>query len=191
MGRSWTCARWRCSLTQAVDDLYARLAAIDKRLKHIETLERLNSASFMQWLSPAVLCAEADAQTIANNYVTAIAFADADIFDTDAMHDPTTNNTRITFTAAGVYLVWGGGRWNAGSGSGVRETYLRANGTTTLPGSLVTFRQSTTTDAPGQVTMAIYSASAGQYVELCVYQNSGSNRTYSSQSFGAMRVPGA
>lgn len=34
-----------------------------------------------------------------------IAWNGADAYDTDGMHDPSTNNTRITPTTAGVYLV--------------------------------------------------------------------------------------
>jgi hypothetical protein len=34
-----------------------------------------------------------------------IAFNDADRYDTDAMHDPAVNNTRITFTHAGLYSM--------------------------------------------------------------------------------------
>jgi hypothetical protein len=36
---------------------------------------------------------------------TLIAWNGTDAFDTDAMHDPSTNNTRITFNTAGIYMV--------------------------------------------------------------------------------------
>ena len=176
---------------QAVDDLYTRLSAINERLAHIESLERLSSASLMQWLSPAVLCAEADAQTIANNSTVAITFGDADVFDTDTMHDPSTNNSRITIKTDGVYLFIGGGTWSSGSGSGTRQLWLRVDGTTTIAGSFVLFRQTVSGDAPGMITIGVAALEKDQYVELCAYQDSGSDRTLSAQSLAAFRAPGA
>lgn len=177
-------------MSRDLDDLYVRLAAIDRRLKHIESLERPSSANMLLWTSPAVLCVSASSQTINNNTETAITFDAADVFDTDNMHNPSSNPSRITIQTAGAYLFIGSGTWASGSGSGTRQLYLRVNGTSTIVGSYVLFRQSTTTDAPGLITAGVALLSAGQYVELIAYQDSGINLAFSAQRLAAFRVPG-
>lgn len=63
--------------------------------------------------------------------VTAIAFGGTDAHDTNSMHDPSTNNTRITMPVAGVYSVGGWYQMAAdANNSGFRGIYLRVNGTT-------------------------------------------------------------
>jgi hypothetical protein len=62
---------------------------------------------------------------------TAIAWGGTDEYDTNAMHDPSTNNTRITMPVAGVYGVGGWYQMAAdANNSGFRGIYLRVNGAT-------------------------------------------------------------
>jgi len=178
-------------MSRDLDDLYVRLAAIDRRLKHIESLERPNSANMLLWTSPAVLCVSASSQTINNNTETAITFDAADVFDTDNMHNPSSNPSRITIQTAGAYLFIGSGTWASGSGSGTRQLWLRVDGTTTVTGSFVLFRQTVSGDAPGMITVGVAALEKDQYVEMCAYQDSGSKCTLSAQSLAAFRLPGA
>lgn len=82
-------------------------------------------------------------------------------FDTDTMHDNVTNNTRITFTTAGKYLVTGivNTDANAGSYCGIRlngSTYIATNGAGNVAASTGNGAEATT----------IYDFAASDYVEL-------------------------
>lgn len=52
---------------------------------------------------PMVKCIRST--TAAYTNATALAWPDADEYDTDSMHDTVTNNTRITIKTAGVYVI--------------------------------------------------------------------------------------
>lgn len=82
-------------------------------------------------------------------------------FDTDTMHDNVTNNSRITFTTAGKYIVGGivNTDANAGSFAGIRlngSTYIATNGAGNVAAS---------TGNGAEVT-TIYEFAAADYVEL-------------------------
>jgi hypothetical protein len=61
-------------------------------------------------------------QSIANNSSTTLAF-DTDVHDTDTMHDPATNNERITIRKAGYYLVGANVEW-AANATGTRALQI-------------------------------------------------------------------
>jgi hypothetical protein len=72
------------------------------------------------------------ANTIVNdNTDAAIAFGGADAYDTNTMHNPATNNTRITFITAGVYTV-GGYYVMEPDAQGARGIYILKNGATII-----------------------------------------------------------
>lgn len=55
---------------------------------------------------PAVMATStADTSLTTDTWVGPIAFGGTDEYDTDAMHDPATNNSRLTATAAGLYQI--------------------------------------------------------------------------------------
>lgn len=55
---------------------------------------------------PAVMAvSNATTALTVDTWIGAVAFGQADEYDTDAMHSTTSNNTRIIATAAGLYLV--------------------------------------------------------------------------------------
>ena len=55
---------------------------------------------------PAVMATStANTSLTQDTWVGPIAFAGTDEYDTDSMHDPATNNSRITATASGLYQV--------------------------------------------------------------------------------------
>jgi len=120
------------------------------------------------------------AQTIASGSWTAIAF-DNEIYDTDTMHDNSTNNTRITATTAGAYHIGCAVEWAAAAG-GSRWVAIRANGSSIL---------STVKHSPSDVSMVTsvdYALTAGQYIEMVVKQDSGGDLDVSSQRFWAHKI---
>lgn len=55
---------------------------------------------------PAVMATSTATDTLTQDtWVGAIAFAGTDDYDTDAMHNPASQNTRLVATAAGLYLI--------------------------------------------------------------------------------------
>jgi hypothetical protein len=101
---------------------------------------------------------------------TAIAFAGADNYDNDTMHDPSVNNTRIYATTAGKYRI-------------TFHAVLEANGTGVRYASIYLNGAATNLYAPGAPVSAAYGCalnftceypmSAGQYIECMIYQDSG------------------
>jgi hypothetical protein len=108
-------------------------------------------------------------QSIANTTYTAIAFT-AEDWDTDAIHDNSTNNTRLTVPSGK------GGKWEI-SGvvtmaeqSGYRAVRIYKNGSGLI--SPITCN-ATTGDNTSLPVSLILDLSAGDYIEVNVYQNSG------------------
>mgnify|MGYP006405387017 CR=1 FL=1 len=110
-------------------------------------------------------------------------------FDTDTMHDTTTNNSRITCKTAGTYMVWGGIDWQDAT-SGERVIYLRKNGATDIGknGGAPSVSGRTTPQVVATVQLAV-----DDYVELRCYQSEGSALiSYASDdyapNFGALKI---
>lgn len=104
---------------------------------------------------------------------TALAFAGADRFDTDAYHNPASNNTRLVVPAgkAGKYLI-GGNAEIESNATGQRACRIFLNATTRIGGE-----QMQDTAAGSQPTRLIphtlYDLAVADFVELQVWQNSG------------------
>jgi len=111
------------------------------------------------------------AQTISNSTDTKLAFAN-ETFDTDGFHDNVTNNTRITIpTGLGGYY-----RVTANSGflvnaSGRRIMAIALNGTNV---SQIETSANAAAEPAASLTDT-YSLSAGDYLEINVFQTSGGN----------------
>ncbi len=107
-------------------------------------------------------------QTIPNNTATILAF-DQERYDTDDIHDPITNNSRLTCKTAGKYiLVFNGGFTQ--NAAGWRQYRFKLNGVTYLGLNLQGF------DLDGRSFTTITSIrdlSLTDYVEIEVFQNSG------------------
>ena len=104
---------------------------------------------------------------------TSIALAGTDRFDTDAFHDPATNNSRLTVPAAkaGKYMI-GGNASFAGSATGERAARIYLNNTTVIAGELRT----AVADAalPTRINIVtLYDLAVADYVELQQWQDSG------------------
>ncbi|KKN30765.1 hypothetical protein LCGC14_0830700 [marine sediment metagenome] len=116
---------------------------------------------------PAVHARRTGAQNVAYNTWVTVELNASDLFDTDSMHDPGSNNTRVYAMTPGIYHINGWISWVLES-SGLRSIRIMRNGV-----SLV--RQ-----VSEQATLAIvgndmevnvhYNLAAGEYVELEGYQ---------------------
>jgi hypothetical protein len=134
----------------------------------------------LKWAAPAggatfVGCSvykDTTAQSLANNTDTVITF-NAEEFDTDAFHDNSVNNSRITIPAGkgGKYLILASITF-AANASGIREMLFSVNGSTAVlafaqaPSPTGSFRSSAS---------CIKDLTAGDYVEVQAAQASGGN----------------
>jgi hypothetical protein len=112
-------------------------------------------------------------QAIADSTDVTVQF-DNERWDTDTMHDNSTNNTRITLTTAGKYRIIGQVAWDNTDSDGFRLVRILLNGATIIAQK---------TDLPiasgtafHQQVETIYEFDAAQYVELEVRQTSGSSQ---------------
>lgn len=118
---------------------------------------------------PSVRVSSGAATAIADNTATALGFT-SERWDNDAMHDNSTNNTRLTANTAGLYLITATVGW-ADNTTGQRCTLLKVGGSTIIADQCAP----TPTGARNvynNVT-TVYTLSAGEYVEVLAYQNSG------------------
>ena len=111
-------------------------------------------------------------QSIPDASDTAVAYSATDAFDSDAFHDTSTNNSRITIPTGGdgFYLVGFGAEWAANS-TGTRRGRLVEGGVTQIEGGT----QRVANAAGANVMMSattLYQFTAGEYFELFVLQNS-------------------
>jgi hypothetical protein len=111
---------------------------------------------------------------ISDATVTAVGFgtgSGTEVYDTDTMHDMTTNPNRITFTHGGTYRLSANLAW-AANGTGARWAMIQLNGTGKVlaEDSVSGFSSG---DNPSLSLSCDYLASAADYVELYVLQNSG------------------
>jgi hypothetical protein len=108
-------------------------------------------------------------QTITTSTVTVVAM-DYEAYDTNTMHDTSTNNSRITIKTAGKYYVQAYAHWGSNN-TGLRQAYIKLNGTSfpvtdTIDAALVTGQDT-------QNIATILNLAVNDYVELVVWQNSG------------------
>lgn len=134
---------------------------------------------------PCVSASRTSAQTIPNTTSTMIQFDVADDYDTDTMHDPSSNNTRITAITAGVYAFTAAVQWSTAA-TGAGYMYFRVNGTTQLIPQL-TIPNSVSTP-PNECVSVHLKMAANDYMEVGVYQNSGGNLDIIAASVQAVRV---
>jgi len=112
----------------------------------------------------------AEVQSINNGTFTAVVY-DAEDFDTDSMHDNSTNNTRITVPSTGLYLITATVSF-AANATGERVVTFRVNGNTGHRIGYQVTNGSTTLNAQ-ITTTTILNLTAADYVEVFAYQLSG------------------
>jgi hypothetical protein len=119
---------------------------------------------------PAVLTTRQSNLNIATGTETSVAFNAADIYDTDTMHDPVTNNTRLTCNTAGVFFITGTIQF-APAATGQRHARVFLNATTELAGESLL---SPDAGHPTRLTVSIqWKLAVTDFVELQVIQASG------------------
>jgi hypothetical protein len=168
-------------MTTTGDIIYSSPGSTPVRLGIGSTGNVLTVASGVpSWAAPAggstfVGCSlyKTSNQTISNATNTAISFQ-AENFDTDAFHDNSTNNTRITIPAgkAGKYLVTGSIAWSTGANERVAMIYKN--------GTLVNYMHQMYPDNAGGYYAPfnyVINLAVGDYIELFCNQGSGGNLT--------------
>lgn len=107
--------------------------------------------------------------SISNSSLTALTF-DSERVDVGSCHSTGSNPSRLTAPDAGYYSSAGNVSW-AANATGVRQASIRLNGATII-GEVILPNVGAGTAAEIQV-VASYQLAAGDYLELCVLQNSG------------------
>mgnify|MGYP000890146406 CR=1 FL=1 len=95
---------------------------------------------------------------------------DSERFDTDGIHSTSSNAERLTCVTPGTYLITGTALWTA-SGDGTARGLRIMVGSTRIASEMRALPS--TSVAPGITISAIYQLTAGQYVTLDAYQNTG------------------
>jgi hypothetical protein len=141
-------------------------------------------ATGMKWATPAgsalVGCALSLSSAVSlSNGSGVIINWDTELFDTDDFHSTVTNTSRLTVPAGkgGKYLVGCMGRF-AANATGYRNTTIRLNGATSINGS-----SGASVGASGSaqtVNIFLRTFTAGDYLEVDAYQNSGGNLNFES-----------
>jgi hypothetical protein len=144
------------------------------------------TATGLKWASIATgfkgaLVYVSSSQSIANSTDTYVTFA-AETFDTDSFHDNVTNNTRLTIPTGlgGKYLFTAIVGFDTNT-TGRREAIMFRNRTTVIASTLVA---PTTGNWTQWGFSQIIDASAGDYFELRVWQNSGGSLNLPSSTTG-------
>lgn len=128
-----------------------------------------------------VRCYRSTAQSINNGAWTAISF-DTEQFDTYNLHDNSVNPTRITLPNAGRYLVTGQANFVSSVAGAIRGVSIRRNGVSYLAAYYVApIGGGNETAMP--TSAIIETTAANDYIELCVYQDSGG--TLNTATFGS------
>ncbi len=147
------------------------LAAADLRPGSVGSSEVANGALGAGELShsiPAARVTRSSPQTIPDSLNTNLAF-DQERYDTAAVHDTATNNSRLTAPVNGIYAVTAQFTWGGSAGTGSRLAGLMKNGST-----LIARSQQLPGDDDENITTQVHLA-AGDYVEVVVLQTSGGN----------------
>jgi len=102
------------------------------------------------------------------NGTSTIAFNTED-FDVGAVHDTSSNTSRLTAPIAGIYVVSGYVYWGNDSATGIRQIEISKGGNSTVAVSALV---QTTTAFP-QAVSGVVKLAASEFVTLKVMQSSG------------------
>lgn len=138
----------------------------------------------------AVRCGHNANQTIDNTTTTLLAF-NTEKYDTDGMHDTSTNNGRITAQTDGYYIISASCTWDD-EGTNYRNHLVYFNGSTLIARQI--WNASSGVEWASMINTH-YALDADDYIEFKVYQNSGGARTITGNTeyspiFSAMKVTG-
>jgi hypothetical protein len=156
------------------------------------------AATGLKWATPSaggstyagVSVQKTAQQSLSSGTFTLVSW-DVENFDTDAFHDNSTNNSRITIPSGkgGKYLLSGGLRFTSGSAAGNRAATLYKNGTDL---NYIFFQPPTTTTNDNlQPFSFVVSLAAADYLQLYAYQNSGTTLNLDNLSYWQVSYLGA
>ena len=137
---------------------------------------RMQSQNRMRYLNTMAHAVRTSAQSISSG-AWAVLSLNGEIFDTDTLHDNSTNPSRITMALAGKYIIAACLSWESNS-TGERKLTIEKNSAGTQTDANIIGMNAAIASATGQTFMAVnavHSLTAGDYVELFGFQNSGSN----------------
>lgn len=135
-------------------------------------------ATGLKWATPASGSTFAGVRangpnTLVSNSTTTTYTFDSEVFDTDGFHSNTTNNSRFTIPSgkAGYYEVTYNMVFAGAAATTTIFLLVNVNGTQVQNSKFV----STTNDEKNYTVSYLLNLAVGDYVELKVWQNSGSN----------------
>lgn len=151
-------------------------------------VQALSVAQLAALNSPSARAIANANQSIPANTSTLATFA-TETYDNAAMIDLGANNTRITLTQAGLYIINAECNWapNGNATVGERAGRIIANLTGFDP-CWNSSRGSQLADTELSLTCMYYTATAGDFVTFSVWHNSGAAVNISARSFSAMKV---
>lgn len=114
------------------------------------------------------------AQALTNNVNTAVSFTAADVYDTNGIHNPATNPSRLTIPSgmAGSWRISYSVEF-ASNSSGLRSTFLSVNGTPMVPDGNMRVSAVGGGESVRLTASIDLLLSAADYVEVFVRQTSG------------------
>lgn len=144
--------------------------------------------TFASSVQPSCMAVEAGTQSIANASFQAITFGDTDDWDTASLHDPSTNNSRITIPASldGEWLFDATISFDSNA-TGTRQVLFKIDGSTYLQQGYVNIGANAASSTK-IYTAARYIVSGGCYVEVFGYQSSGGALNCDEARFGAYKL---
>lgn len=152
----------------------------------ILTAAQLNAlAAFTAWMSnpPRVSTYQATVQSIPSSAYTAVSF-DTDSFDSDNMHSVTSNKTRVVLNTPGMYQIdatvpfTAANVGNAFMAIGYNGAGVYSN---PIPGGAVAAPLSSSLAVMLNISIS-WSFHLGDYLEVFVYQSSGSSLSLNNTS---------
>ena len=137
----------------------------------------LQGQNRFRYLNSMAIAARTTAQTISNATFTVVAFNATDILDTDGLHDPASNNSRLVAAITGKYFIFAfvGFTTNA---TGIRSFTIEKNsaGVETIANAVIQQTFNAVNGGQSGTSLAAFiSLAAGEYVEVFCYQDSTGN----------------
>lgn len=167
-------------------DIYAATAASTPARLGVGTNGQVltaasTTATGLQWATPAAgfpthigcLTYKTGNQSLSNANQTYISF-DAEVYDTNGIHDNSTNNGRLTVPSGngGYWFIYALGSYDTSSGGGNRMNSFIVNRTTEF-GTYAVLTPVNGGQRQEVLSFAVRNLSAGDYVELLCAQYSG------------------
>lgn len=183
-------------MTTGGDTIYGGASGLPTRLNNGSSGQVLTSGGTTvppTWATPGapaligVRVFQNAGTSMPNGTLAVIAFQ-TETFDTNTFHDNVTNNSRITFLTAGIY-VFGGSLTHVTAGNDL-TIFIRLNGST----NLLTSTSDTTTGTlaaatTGAVASGVYQFAANDYIEMTGAGNGTNNSSGDTRtSFWAYKI---